>query len=388
MSPRTDNDLLVHAIYQGSLEETPWGGFLPLLRERMDALAVSLILRPPAKDDPGVILNAARPLNRNSANITLTLADPGDWQPAAYRERFFALDPFVNMPRDTVLTLAELMPKQGLANSDYYRQYLEPAGVFHILGADTETPEGLHASLRISRGPDEPPFSAADRRLCEFLLPHLARSIRIHARLNRMASERAVYAGAVTRLAVGSILLDEHGHVVDTNDVARVLLERRDGLSVHEGQLQLAERAQTRALQGMIEDVLAARRNRETTVVRACRVPRPSGLHDLGLILRPIPAPAYAEGQASPAVAIFIRDPEQQPETSARDIEQLFGFTKAESALALHLSRGLSIAEAATTLGVSLHTARAQLKSVFAKAGVTRQAELVRLILKSAEPLA
>lgn len=388
MTGQADNDPLVHAIYQGALEDTPWQGFLPLLRERMDALAVSLILRPPAEDDPGVILNAARDNSHTGEGITLTLADAGDWQPAAYRERFFALDPFINLPRDTVMSLAELTKGLPLASTDYYREYLEPAGVFHVLGADTETPEGLLACLRISRGPDEADFNKADRALCEFVLPHLARAIRIHARLNRMESERAVYAGAVTRLAVGSILLDDQGRVLDTNDVANTLLERRDGLSVSDGRLQLADRSLTRNLQTMIDEVLSARHKQETTVVRALRVSRPSGLHDLGLILRPIPAPAYAESQAAPAVAIFIRDPEQQLETSAADIEKLFGFTRAESALTLLLSRGLSIAEAATELGISQHTARAQLKSVFAKAGVTRQAELIRLVLKSAAPLA
>ncbi len=388
MAGHADNDLLVHAIYQGALESTPWQGFLPLLRERMDALAVSLILRPPADNDPGVILNAARDADGAEPDITLTLADPGDWQPAAYRERFFALDPFINLPPDTVMGLDELMPGNALTASDYYREYLQPAGVYHVLGADTETPEGLLACLRISRGPDEPAFSAADRALCEFLLPHLARALHIHARLHRMASERAVYAGAVTRLAVGSILLDDQGRVLDTNGVAQALLDRHDGLTIADGHLQLAERSLTRTLQGLIDEVLSARRHRETTVVRALRVVRPSGLHDLGLILRPIPAPDYAETRAVPAVAIFIRDPEQQLETSAGDIEKLFGFTRAESALALLLSRGLSVAEAATELGISQHTARAQLKSVFAKAGVTRQAELIRLILKSAAPLA
>jgi DNA-binding CsgD family transcriptional regulator len=37
---------------------------------------------------------------------------------------------------------------------------------------------------------------------------------------------------------------------------------------------------------------------------------------------------------------------------------------------------------------ISPHTARAQLKSIFSKTGVSRQAELVRLILKSVASLA
>ena len=55
---------------------------------------------------------------------------------------------------------------------------------------------------------------------------------------------------------------------------------------------------------------------------------------------------------------------------------------------ALVSARGLSLADVSGTLGISQHTARAQLKSIFAKTGVSRQAELVRLVLKSVAALA
>ena len=52
------------------------------------------------------------------------------------------------------------------------------------------------------------------------------------------------------------------------------------------------------------------------------------------------------------------------------------------------LAGGQSLAEACEELCISQHTARAQLKTIFAKSGVTRQAELVRLILRSVATLA
>ena len=61
---------------------------------------------------------------------------------------------------------------------------------------------------------------------------------------------------------------------------------------------------------------------------------------------------------------------------------------QAEAVLALKLARGLSLAEISATQNISQHTSRAQLKSVFAKTGVSRQAELVRLVLKSVASLA
>jgi DNA-binding CsgD family transcriptional regulator len=66
----------------------------------------------------------------------------------------------------------------------------------------------------------------------------------------------------------------------------------------------------------------------------------------------------------------------------------LFELTPAEANLALLLARGLTLAEVSEAQNISPHTARAQLKSIFAKTGVSRQAELVRLILKSVASLA
>jgi DNA-binding CsgD family transcriptional regulator len=68
-------------------------------------------------------------------------------------------------------------------------------------------------------------------------------------------------------------------------------------------------------------------------------------------------------------------------------LRSLFGLTGAESALVLLLVEGLTLDEAAARQGVSRHTARSQLRSIFAKTGVTRQTELLRLVLRSVVPL-
>ncbi|QIJ00994.1 hypothetical protein GII23_13380 [Stutzerimonas balearica] len=62
---------------------------------------------------------------------------------------------------------------------------------------------------------------------------------------------------------------------------------------------------------------------------------------------------------------------------------QLFGFTPSETALVIELANGLSLEEAAQSLGIRRNTARAHLRAVFSKTGDRRQTELVRIILNS-----
>jgi DNA-binding CsgD family transcriptional regulator len=82
-------------------------------------------------------------------------------------------------------------------------------------------------------------------------------------------------------------------------------------------------------------------------------------------------------------VALFIRDAERKSEASREMVRRLFDLTPAEASLALALANGLSLDEAAETLNIRKNTARAHLRSIFSKIGVTRQTTLVRVLLSS-----
>jgi DNA-binding CsgD family transcriptional regulator len=380
-------DALLGSLYQSPLDDAPWEGFLARLLEATGAMVVSLTLRLPRAGDTGLILNHLRPYTTRGG-MTFSRADPRDWPSTAYREQFFALDPFVDLPPLRVVSLHELLPGEELERSEYYRQFLEPAGIRDILAADAREPGGMEARLRISRGPDDPAFGAAERVLLDRLMPHMARVLAISARLARSESERALYAGAVDQLAVGSIILDGRGRVIGTNAVATTLLGQADGMRLVDNELRFSDAQTGRQLQQVLAKVLEAHLRGAPAVVEALRVRRPSGKADFGLVVRPVPRSAWSEGQSSPTVAVFVSAPEVQTPTSEQLVRQLFDFTPAETRLALRLAGGQSLSEACEELGISPHTGRAHLKTIFAKSGVTRQAELVRLILRGVVTLA
>ena len=369
-------------IYQGALDPKPWESALPALREAFDAQVASLVLRPPAEGDSGVILNSLRPTDNGTSGET-KIADPGDWQLSAYREEFFSLDPFVNLPPGRVIALEDLLPDEQLVASDYYQYYLQPIDLFRILGVDTVEPGGMLARLRFSRRREEDRFSDADRSLLTLITPHLQRATQFYAKLSRTTTERDVYAGAVDQLSVATIILDEQGRLLNNNSVAKHLLDENDGLYLRNKHLHIDDRKIDQALQKALSTVIEAQQRGETSVIRALRVPRSSGRADLGMVIRPVPSSEWSEGQSSPCAALFISDPDLRESASQLILGELFNLTPAEANLAILLSRGLNLAEVSETQSISQHTARAQLKSIFAKTNVSRQAELVRLVLKS-----
>jgi len=160
-----------------------------------------------------------------------------------------------------------------------------------------------------------------------------------------------------------------------------------DGITLGGEQLHRVDRAQNLELQRLVEAAIAAQRSGTTGMARALRVSRPSGRPELGLVIRPVPASEWAEGQSSPCIVAFISDPGLEESAAQQLLGELFELSPAEANLAIKLARGLSLAQVCAEQSISQHTARAQLKSIFAKTGATRQAELVRLVLKSVASL-
>ncbi len=363
---------LIGSIYQGALEEVPWQSFLARLRELMGAVNTTLVLRPPSDKGKGLLLT-----------------DGGVEEGILiYNERFFALDPFVGLKPGEVTSLLEFIGEEQLLSSELYQVCMKPAGIFDSLGADMYVPGEVEARLRVARSKQAQPFTHADRALVGSIIPHLERAISIHARLNKIESERALYAGAVEQLSVGTIILDENARLLNCNAMASELFEQKDGLYCVKDRLQLSNTERTAELQQLIGEVMDSQRAERPAVVQALRVERPSGLADLGLVIRPVPGNAWSQGKAVPSVVIFVSDPEQSSDAPIQAIARLFGFTPTEASLAMLLANGLTLDESAEQLHVSRNTVRTHLRSVFAKTGVSRQPMLVRLILKSVASLA
>lgn len=363
---------LIGAIYEGPLEEQPWQSFLAQLRDAMGAVNATLVLRPPSAEGKGLLL-----------------ADGGSLDTiATYSERLFVLDPFVDLPPGEAHCLLEYVDEQEYLNSDLYKLCMQPAGLYDCLGADLRGSGGLQARLRASRARGAQAFGDDDKALLLSIMPHLERAIRIHSRLNITESERALYAGAVQQLAVGTVILDDNSCVLDCNEVASRLLRTNDGLACVDQRLRVKNREQAQELKELIGAVLDNQQEAKSSLVKAMRVSRPSGLSDLGLVIRAVPVSEWSEGQSAPAVAIFISDPEQSSEAPTDAIASLFGLTPSEAALAMHLAKGLTLDEAAEQMEVSRNTARAHLRAIFSKTGVSRQTMLVRLVLKSVATLA
>ncbi|MGH7924626.1 MAG: helix-turn-helix transcriptional regulator [Candidatus Binatus sp.] len=360
---------LVAAIYEGPLEAVPWKGALDLLRRHLRASYVTLMLQPPSAEREALMVNSA-----------------GDWpitREAEYNKHYYALDPFVDLPPDRVVTVQELIGDSNWRDSEFYKNFLKPLDILHALGADIRTDDGLECRLRVARPHREPPFSENDKALCTVVLPHLKRAVRLHSQLELMDSERRLYAGTVDRMLVGTVTLDETGAVLKSNPVADEMLREGDGLRLINGTLRADAAAENRELQRLVKQALSGDMGGRPAVVDALAITRKSSRGKLGVLVRSLPRTGWSKGKRRPSVALFIRDASRKSEASREMVRRLFDLTPAEASLALALANGLTLDEAADGLNIRKNTARAHLRSIFSKIGVTRQTTLVRVLLSS-----
>jgi DNA-binding CsgD family transcriptional regulator/PAS domain-containing protein len=365
----SDFSELLAAIYEGPLEPVPWKSALDLLRRYLRASYVTLMLRPPSADREALMVNSA-----------------GDWpitREAEYNKHYYALDPFVDLPQDRVVTVQELIGDANWRESEFYRQFLKPLDILHALGADIRTDDGLECRLRVARPHREPPFSENDKALCTIVLPHLKRAVRLHSQLEVMDSERRLYAGTVDRMLVGTVTLDETGAVLKSNPVAEEMLHEGDGLRLVNGVLRADLAAENRELQRLVKQALSGNTGGKAAVVDAISITRKSTRGKLGVLVRSLPNTGSSKAKRRPSVALFIRDAERKSEASREMVRRLFDLTPAEASLALSLANGLTLDEAADGLHIRKNTARAHLRAIFSKIGVTRQTTLVRVLLSS-----
>ncbi|POF43721.1 helix-turn-helix transcriptional regulator [Pseudomonas laurylsulfativorans] len=372
--PSSELSSLLALVYQGPLEPTPWSGLLENLRQRFEASFFTLVLRNPDHERPGLIVNA-------SIHGPLLPGEP------FYSEQYYSICPFIDWPVEQVASADQVLGADAWLAHDFYRSYLQPLDLRHVLVANMRTPTGMHCALFACRNHASRDFDTAEIALIRLLLPHLQQAVDLHSAVEQLDSERQLYAATIDRLMVGTAILDEDGTMMRCNRAAQRLFDSRDGLECRHDKLRAFTSQQNRSVQQAIQAVLK-QRQRGLDDIEVLALTRPSGEMPLNLLLRPIPVSYQARnGARRPAVAVFIRDPADSPQASRNLLRSLFQLTPTETEVAMLVMDGQTLDETAQALGVSRNTVRAHLRGVFAKTGATRQAQLVKTLLNSVASL-
>lgn len=265
-------------------------------------------------------------------------------------------------------------------DSRFYREWVVPQNIAYASGAIVLKEGPWCSQIVLQRRPDQPPFSREQLEQCNRLIPHLQRAIQMRQRFGELQLGEASIGAGLDVIAMPSLLVDEFGKVGYANGAARDMLEAAQCLRLDDGHLRTNRHELTRRLNVEIMAAVCASRGDITQAPGMVLLPRP-GLRPLILMVSPLRLSGASEIKGG--AIVFIYDAQTTPTITADLVQRLFDLSEAEAELAVALCAGRTLDEAATARGTSLHTVRSQLKSLFAKTGTNRQADLIVLMLSS-----
>jgi len=372
-------EIITH-IYQGSLEAKPWQSFLRCLRQRTDSDISAMMLKPAKMGLASLTLWDCRnpPSQEQIRNAAAEHANLG------------YMDPLTTTLSRTggIFTIDQVVPRDTLEETDFYCKLMRPYGVEHMVAMHVPEPNGAACFVGLMRSPEQKNFGDAEKQLLLTLRPHLEHALKVHALMKRNEMEKEIYGEALNRLTIGTIILDGRGKVLEVNRAAKNILQRSTCIALNDNHVMVAKSRYREEFNRLINAAIAWREKQlPDTFVEALRVECPTGA-DIGLLVRTAPTSSWYQNEGVPSVIIHLEDFEQDQRAPEQIVARLFGLTKSEARLAAMLASGLTLTDAAVKLNLTESSVRTYSKKIFAKMGVGRQAELVRLIMKSVALLA
>ena len=236
-----------------------------------------------------------------------------------------------------------------------------------------ELPEGSIAACRPAAE-----WTEEEKRFLAELLPHLLRALRLHVRMAEVVAAERGAVDVLDHLPFGVVLLDSEARVISSNRRATELIGEQDSLQLAGDALRPAD-----GNDGVVFDLVvraACGIDGTRRIGGAVALGRPRR-RALSMIAIPLSDNAPT-GSRLPVAMLVLADPDLESEQPVAQLADLYRLTSAEARIASLLTTGRTLEEVSVELGITVHTARTHLKRVLAKTDTTRQADLVRLILR------
>ncbi|HJV68845.1 helix-turn-helix transcriptional regulator [Ideonella sp.] len=253
----------------------------------------------------------------------------------------------------------------------HLQQQLATLGLGRFIGTLQEVSNGVFLGLALHRPVgDHSDFSAAQVGRLASVAPHIGQAFVLTERLRATLLLDEQMCAHFNRLRCGLVICDRAGQVKWLNDRADALLRRGGPLQLGASGLRARSNAET----DMLLRELAAAGAAGGPGVRYLRLGH--GAETLHVAV---------QAAAQPSTVMLVLTPAQgASDISPNALVKMFDLTPAEARLVGALVTGTTLEQYATHRGISIGTARGQLKQVQAKTGARRQPDLVRMVLTSA----
>ena len=300
-----------------------------------------------------------------------------------YFEDYYLVDE--RLPRLRALADGQVAPNSSLFTDGEKKT----SAVFNEVMSRNGTRDGLNVRLdgpdgwRIIWATADPVagagWSSSQVEAVERFLPHLRQFARVRQAVVDARAQGASAVELLGSLRTGVIQLDRRGRVAAANDVALELLRKNDGLSDRDGVLRAVVPAEDAKLSRLLAQALPFRGG--VGVSGSMLVSRPRTSLRLELHVSPVDPGRPEERSSRMGALVLAVDPTRRGAMHVGRVGAILGLTPAESQVAVSLARAMTIRDIAVATGRSTTTVRWHLRRICTKLGISRQVELVRLVM-------
>lgn len=355
LTSRDETDLLL-PLFRGLAEPRPFSSFLDRVRRRTGAEYVGLVQR--------IGRGPHAEVRESHAGIDLRARaqadDPLDTH-ALDRAHYDSLRP------GRVYSIAEFFDHDPVYRTERMRR-MQKLGIADERVVRIPDIGDVSAWLMMARSG---PCTASDSALLSSLAPYVEEALRSHVELERHRVRAAVSVQGLARSATAWMVMDGEARLLSIDPRLDAWMRETLGYSPRIGE--------------RLRD-LGPRAERELMAAAAHFTGDDAGP------ARPVLLFDYPRLEAllttttdmpRRSMLVLCRLPNARTGESVERLARLFDLPPREAELAVALNEGLTIAEAARRMGLTLETTRNYSKRLFAKLGVRGQPELVRLVCDS-----
>jgi len=308
-----------------------------------------------------------------------------------YADTHSKIDPVSTLPFfdvEQIVSFPELVPYDEFCDGRFFHEWMRPQGLVDAASSVLEKSTLSCSFLTILRDETRGIVDDEMRRRMALVVPHVRRAVLISKVIDLTQAEAATFADMLDGLSAGMFLVAADGRVVHANAAGHGMLNAGDVLRSIRGRLATSDEQAENALR---ESLTAANHGDAEIGVKgiALSLSAQNGEHYVAHVLPLTSGARRFTGDAYTATAaMFVRKAALEGPLAPEIIATTYNLTPTELRVLLAIVEVGGIPEVATALGVADSTIKTHVGRLFGKTGVSRQADLVKLVAGFSTPLA
>ena len=376
MSDQDAFDRILVALYDAMLEDAHWPATSALIDEACGITGNTLLIGEGPKDDVRALFVGLYYRGQRREDLE-----------REYLEVYHPIDESVprvrQLPDSRLVRVSDLYTTEELKTSRAYNEAL-PRGRYQAgLKVRLDGPDGSHITWALGDPVVSDGWGSSQITMVKGLLPHIRQFVRVRQALVRAGARDTSVTALLDNPRIGVIHLDRRGQIMAVNDRARRILRQGDALSDEDGVLRARERADQLRLERLVAASLPASGTLAVSgslLLRSGSVRPPLVVH-----VKPVGVSQPDYGARHVAALVLIVQPGRTQRVDPSLVATTLGLTRAESQVAVRLAEGQSVRDMAEATGHTTGVIYWHLKQIYRKLLISRQVDLVRLVLSIAE---